>query len=83
MSCKRLRLRSASSTGWLSGVEALLLYGQKNSGQWQRQVNPFPANSCSMKQLRRIHNFPRSENGFHQLKRLFEKLSDSAFWLDL
>jgi len=34
-----------------------------------------PANSCSMKQLRRMYNFPRSEKGFHQLKRLFEMLS--------
>jgi hypothetical protein len=35
-----------------------------------------------MKQLRRIYNFPRSEKGFHRLKRLFEMLSISAFWLD-
>ncbi len=36
-----------------------------------------------MKQLRRTYNFPRSEMAFHRLKRLFEMLSGSAFWLDL
>jgi len=56
--------------------------GAKKKRVMATSVNPFPANSCSMKQLRRMYNFPRSEKGFHQLKRLFEMLSVSAFWLD-